>query len=202
MSAYAHTLRYVPVREDVVQADAAELNAQKQAVESDLARRGARDRSTRRGRCRHHRRHPRAAGAAQRRGRYRHRRRPARQPSRRRLELSTYYRVPHAERARHASFPLETNVPVACAGRARPAGRRARGRRRGRRRDPAQLAEEIAEAAAEQERREQFAYERVGRGESTAGSSRSPTSAGPSTKPGSRSGSGRVPRPSRYRDFL
>ena len=33
MVGYAHTVRYVPVREDVVAADTRELNAQKQAIE-------------------------------------------------------------------------------------------------------------------------------------------------------------------------
>ncbi len=169
MVGIAHTLRYVPVREDVVQADTRELNAQKQAVESIspgevlvIEARGEEGagtigdilalRALRRG----------AAGIVTDGG-------LRDSPAVAGLELPTYYRVPHASVLGTHHFPLDTNVPVACAGVLVLPGDVLVGDAEGVVVIPAQLAEEIAEAAAEQERREQFAYERVDAGESTVG---------------------------------
>jgi regulator of RNase E activity RraA len=85
------------------------------------------------------------------------------------LEIPTYYRAPHASVLGTHHYPLETNVPVACAGVLVLPGDVLVGDAEGVVVVPAQLAAEVAEAALEQERREQFAYERVDAGESTRG---------------------------------
>ena len=105
---YAHTLRYVPLREDVRDADTAELNAQKSAIEAHRARRGARDRRPRRGRGRDDRRHPRRTRARARRDGHRHRRRRARQPGARRARDPDL--LPGAARRRARARPLPARV--------------------------------------------------------------------------------------------
>ena len=60
MLGYAHTLRYVPIREDLNAQFSGGQNAQRRAVESMAARRGAGDRGPRRARRRHVRRRVRA----------------------------------------------------------------------------------------------------------------------------------------------
>jgi 2-keto-4-pentenoate hydratase/2-oxohepta-3-ene-1,7-dioic acid hydratase in catechol pathway/regulator of RNase E activity RraA len=169
MVGFAHTLRYVPVREDVVEADTRELNAQKQAIESISpgevlvieARREEGSgtigdilalRALRRG----------AAGIVTDGG-------LRDSPAVSALEIPTYYRAPHASVLGILHFPLEENVPVACGGVLVMPGDVLVGDAEGVVVVPAQLAEEVAADAVEQELREEFAFERVDAGESTRG---------------------------------
>lgn len=169
MVGFAHTVRYVPVREDVVEADRRELNAQKQAIESIspgevlvIEARGEEGagtigdilalRALRRG----------AAGVVTDGG-------LRDSPAVAGLELPTYYRLPHASVLGARHYPLETNVPVACAGVLIMPGDVLVGDAEGVVVVPAQLAEDVAVSALEQESREQFAFERVDAGESTRG---------------------------------
>jgi 2-keto-4-pentenoate hydratase/2-oxohepta-3-ene-1,7-dioic acid hydratase in catechol pathway/regulator of RNase E activity RraA len=169
MVGFAHTVRYVPAREDVVEADTRELNAQKQAIESispgEVLVIDARDepgagtigdilalRALRRG----------AAGIVTDGG-------LRDSPAVGALDIPTYYRAPHASVLGLLHYPLETNVPVACGGVLVMPGDVVVGDAEGVVVIPAQLADEVARDAVEQELREQFAYERVSAGESTRG---------------------------------
>jgi 2-keto-4-pentenoate hydratase/2-oxohepta-3-ene-1,7-dioic acid hydratase in catechol pathway/regulator of RNase E activity RraA len=169
MVGFAHTVRYVPVREDVVEADTRDLNAQKQAIESIspgevlvIEARGEAGagtigdilalRALRRG----------AAGIVTDGG-------LRDSPAVAGLEIPTYYRAPHASVLGALHHPLETNVPVTCAGVLVLPGDVLVGDAEGVVVVPAQLADEVAAAAVEQESREQFAFERVDAGESTRG---------------------------------
>jgi 2-keto-4-pentenoate hydratase/2-oxohepta-3-ene-1,7-dioic acid hydratase in catechol pathway/regulator of RNase E activity RraA len=169
MVGVAHTLRYVPAREDVVKADTRELNAQKQAIESIapgevlvIDARGETGagtigdilalRALRRG----------AAGIVTDGG-------LRDSPAFADLGIPTYYRAPHASVLGALHYPLETNVPVACAGVLVLPGDVVVGDAEGVVVVPAGLADEIAAAAVEQELRERFALERVDAGESTRG---------------------------------
>lgn len=169
MAGFAHTVRYVPAREDVVAVDRRELNAQKLAIESIspgevlvIEARGEEGagtigdilalRALRRG----------AAGIVTDGG-------LRDSPTVAGLELPTYYRLPHASVLGARHYPLETNVPVACAGVLVLPGDVLVGDAEGVVVVPAQLAEEVAVAALDQESREQFAFERVDAGESIRG---------------------------------
>jgi 5-oxopent-3-ene-1,2,5-tricarboxylate decarboxylase / 2-hydroxyhepta-2,4-diene-1,7-dioate isomerase len=164
---YAHTLRYVPLREDIV--DSSELNAQKRAVESiapgEVLVIEARDeagagtigdilalRALRRG----------AAGIVTDGG-------LRDSPAVSKLDIPTYYRAPHANVLGLLHHPLEANVPVACAGVLVMPGDVIVGDAEGALVLPAGLAEEIAHDALEQEERETWAAERVDAGESIRG---------------------------------
>ena len=166
---YAYTLRYVPLREDVRDADTAALNAQKTAVESigpdevlvmDARRdagagtigdilaaralaRGATGIVTDGGL------RDSAAVAA--------------------LDIPTYYQAPHAAVLGLIHYPLETNVPIGCGGALVMPGDVIVGDGDGVLVVPAQMAEEVALAALAQEEREEFALERVQAGESVRG---------------------------------
>ncbi|UGS35289.1 fumarylacetoacetate hydrolase family protein [Capillimicrobium parvum] len=165
---YAHTLRYVAMREDVVKAQSAtgELNAQKATIESLTADEvlviEARDeagagtigdilamRALRRG----------ATGIVTDGG-------VRDSPSFGELDVPTYYRAPHAAVLGLKHFPLEDNVPVTCAGVLVMPGDVMVGDAEGVLVIPAALAEEVALDALEQERREEWALERVTAGES------------------------------------
>jgi 5-oxopent-3-ene-1,2,5-tricarboxylate decarboxylase/2-hydroxyhepta-2,4-diene-1,7-dioate isomerase len=169
MAGIAHTVRYVPVREDVVEADTRELNAQKEAIESispgEVLVIEARNepgagtigdilalRALRRG----------AAGIVTDGG-------LRDSPAVGALDIPTYYRAPHASVLGLLHYPLETNVPVACGGVLVLPGDVIVGDAEGVVVVPVQLAEEVARDAAEQELAERFAYERVDAGESTRG---------------------------------
>ncbi len=169
MVGIAHTLRYVPVREDIVQADTRELNAQKQAIESispgEVLVIEARNepgagtigdilalRALRRG----------AAGIVTDGG-------LRDSPAVAVLDIPTYYRAPHASVLGVLHYPLATNVPVACGGVLVMPGDVVVGDAEGVVVVPAQLAEEVAAAAVDQEQREEFAFERVDAGESIRG---------------------------------
>lgn len=168
MLGHARTLRYVPAREDVQKATQAssELNAQKRTIESlgpgDVLVIGARDellggtigdilalRALRRG----------AAGIVTD-GAMRD------TPAVGRLELPAYHRAAHAAVLRLRHHPLESDVPIACAGVLVMPGDVLVGDAEGVVVIPQALAEEVADDALEQERREAWAYERIAAGES------------------------------------
>lgn len=169
MVGYAHTLRYVPVREDVVAADRAELNAQKRAIESVspgdvlvIEARGEEGagtigdilalRALRRG----------AAGIVTDGG-------LRDSPAVAGLDVPTYYRAPHASQLGIVHYPLEVDVPVSCAGVLVLPGDVLVGDAEGVVVLPAALAEEVARDALEQEERERFALERVDLGDAVPG---------------------------------
>jgi 5-oxopent-3-ene-1,2,5-tricarboxylate decarboxylase / 2-hydroxyhepta-2,4-diene-1,7-dioate isomerase len=166
---YATTLRYVALREDVGDANSAELNQQKQAVESIspddvlvieargeagagtigdilaarvLARGGTgivTDGAMR---------DSQAVGS---------------------LEIPAYYQAPHAAVLGLLHYPLERNVPITCGGVLVMPGDVVVGDAEGVVIVPAAMAEEIAADALDQERREAWALERVNAGESIRG---------------------------------
>ena len=166
---YAYTLRYVPLREDVRDADGDEPNAQRRAVESIgpdevlvidarqdagagtigdilaarvLARGGSgivTDGGLRD-----------SAAVA-------------------RLNIPTYYQAPHPAALGLIHYPLETNVPIACGGALVMPGDLIVGDADGALVVPAALAEEVARDALAQEEREAWALERVRAGGSTLG---------------------------------
>ena len=190
---YAYTLRYVPLREDVRDADTAELNAQKRRS-SRSARRGARDRRPRRARRRHDRRHPRRPRAGPRRagivtdGGLRDRDAVARWTSR----PTTRRRTP---RCSAAPLPARGQRPGRLRRRARDARRRDRRRRR-RRARPAGGARRGGRRTTRWRR----SCARRGRSSASrpasrcAASTRSRKSAAPSTRRGARA---TRPRPGR-----
>jgi 2-keto-4-pentenoate hydratase/2-oxohepta-3-ene-1,7-dioic acid hydratase in catechol pathway/regulator of RNase E activity RraA len=90
-------------------------------------------------------------------------------PSFAELGIPTYYQAVHAGVFGLVHHPLETNVPVACAGTLVFPGDVIVGDAEGVLVVPAALAEEIAHAALEQEEREAWALERVQAGESIRG---------------------------------
>jgi 5-oxopent-3-ene-1,2,5-tricarboxylate decarboxylase/2-hydroxyhepta-2,4-diene-1,7-dioate isomerase len=164
---YAHTLRYVPLREDVV--DGSELNAQKRAIEAIgpeevlvIEARGEAGagtigdilalRALRRG----------AAGIVTDGG-------LRDSPAVARLDIPAYFQAPHANVLGLLHHPLESNVPVACAGVLVLPGDVIVGDAEGALVLPAALAEEVARDALEQEEREAWAVERVDAGESIRG---------------------------------
>jgi 5-oxopent-3-ene-1,2,5-tricarboxylate decarboxylase/2-hydroxyhepta-2,4-diene-1,7-dioate isomerase len=166
---YAHTLRYVPLREDVRDTDTAELNAQKRAVESIsegevlvIEARGDTGagtigdilamRALRRG----------AAGIVTDGG-------LRDSPAVAALDIPTYYKAPHAAVLGLIHYPLDVNVPIACGGVLVMPGDVIVGDAEGAVVLPAALAEEVARDAVEQEEREEFALERVDAGESIRG---------------------------------
>jgi 5-oxopent-3-ene-1,2,5-tricarboxylate decarboxylase/2-hydroxyhepta-2,4-diene-1,7-dioate isomerase len=166
---YARTLRYVPLREDVRDADTAALNAQKRAVESvnpgDVLVMDARQdagagtigdilaaRALMRG----------AAGIVTD-GGLRDSEAVAG------LDIPTYFQAPHAAALGLIHYPLETDVPIACGGALVMPGDVIVGDGDGVIVLPAALAEEIALDSVEQERREAWALERVLDGESIRG---------------------------------
>jgi 2-keto-4-pentenoate hydratase/2-oxohepta-3-ene-1,7-dioic acid hydratase in catechol pathway/regulator of RNase E activity RraA len=166
---YAFTLRYLPLREDVRDADDAELNAQKLAVESigpdevlviDARRdphagtigdilaarvlgRGAAGIVTDGGL------RDSAAVAG--------------------LELPVYYQATHPAPLGAIHYPADSNLPIACGGALVVPGDVIVGDTDGVVVVPAGLAEEVAVAALEQEQREDWALERVRAGESIRG---------------------------------
>jgi 2-keto-4-pentenoate hydratase/2-oxohepta-3-ene-1,7-dioic acid hydratase in catechol pathway/regulator of RNase E activity RraA len=166
---YAYTLRYVPLREDVRDAETAELNAQKRAIESigpdevlviDARRepgagtigdilaaralaRGATGIVTDGG--------LRDSGTIG------------------LLDIPTYYQVAHPSVLGRRHFPLEANVPIACGGALVIPGDVIVGDADGVLVVPAALAEQVARDALAQESREAWALERVRAGESVRG---------------------------------
>ena len=165
---YAHTLRYVPLREDVA-APATGLNAQKRTVESigpeDVLVIDARGEA--------------GAGTI---GDILAARVLARggagivtdgglrdSPAVAALEIPTYYQAPHAAVLGLLHHPLEANVPIACGGTLVFPGDVVVGDAEGVLVLPAALAEQVANDALEQEDREEWALERVQAGDSVVG---------------------------------
>lgn len=161
MVGFAHTLRFVPLREDVFTERGSGMNAQKQAIEQIgpgdvlvVEARGDRGagtigdilalRALRRG----------AAGVVTDGGL----RDGAAVAA---LELPTYYAVPHAAVLGRRHVPLEQGVPVACGGVLVMPGDVLVGDAEGVVVVPAQLAAEVARDACEQELEERFVYEQV-----------------------------------------
>jgi 5-oxopent-3-ene-1,2,5-tricarboxylate decarboxylase / 2-hydroxyhepta-2,4-diene-1,7-dioate isomerase len=166
---YARTLRYVPLREDIRDADTAELNAQKRAVESIGpeevlvmdARRDAGAGTI--GDILAARALARGASGIVTDGGIRD------SPAIAGLDIPTYYQAPHAAVLGLIHFPLETDVPVACGGTLVMPGDVIVGDAEGVLVIPAKLAEEVALDSLAQERREEWALERVQAGESIRG---------------------------------
>jgi regulator of RNase E activity RraA len=164
---YAHTLRYVPLREDVTESGG--LNAQKRAVESvgpqDVLVIDARGEA--------------GAGTI---GDILAARVLARggagivtdgglrdSPAVAALDIPTYHRAPHANVLGLLHHPLESNVPIACGGTLVFPGDVIVGDAEGVLVLPAALAEQLAHDALEQELREEWALERVQAGDSVVG---------------------------------
>jgi regulator of RNase E activity RraA len=169
MLGYAHTLRYVPMREDLQSDLSGGQNAQRRAIESLAAEevlvieaRGEPDagtigdifvlRSLRRG----------AAGVVTD-GALRD------TPAIRAQELPVYHGSSHASTFSRLHMPLEHQVPIACAGVTVMPGDIVVGDGEGVVVVPAALAEEVARDAYQQEIEEEWALERVDAGESTVG---------------------------------
>jgi 5-oxopent-3-ene-1,2,5-tricarboxylate decarboxylase / 2-hydroxyhepta-2,4-diene-1,7-dioate isomerase len=166
---YAFTLRYVPLREDVRDADTAELNAQKRAVETigpgEVLVIDARQdagagtigdilaaRALARG----------ATGIVTDGGLRDSEALAA-------IDIPTYYQAPHAAVLGLVHYPLETNVPIACGGAFVMPGDVLVGDADGVIVIPAALAEEVAFASLDQHEREEWSLERVQAGESVRG---------------------------------
>ena len=169
MVGYAHTLRYVPLREDLQGELARGQNAQRRAIESlapdevlMIEARGETDagtigdifvlRALRR----------RAAGVVTD-GALRD------TATIRTVALPVYHRGSHAATLARVHMPLEHQVPIACGGVTVFPGDVVVGDGDGVVVIPAALAEEVAADAAQQELEEEWAVERVDAGESTVG---------------------------------
>ena len=166
---YAYTLRYLPLREDVRDADTAELNAQKSAIEAIgpgevlvIDARGEAGAGTI-GDILAARALARGATGVVTDGGARD------SPALAQLEIPAYYQAPHANVLGLLHYPLESNVPVACGGVLVVPGDVIVGDAEGVVVVPAAMAEEVAWAALEQEEREAWALERVQAGESIRG---------------------------------
>jgi 2-keto-4-pentenoate hydratase/2-oxohepta-3-ene-1,7-dioic acid hydratase in catechol pathway/regulator of RNase E activity RraA len=166
---YAYTLRYVPLREDVLAADTAELNAQKRAVETIgpgevlvMDARGVEGAGTI-GDILATRAMARGATGIVTDGGIRDADAIAA------LEIPTYHRSRHAAVLGLRHFPLETNVPIACGGALVMPGDVLVGDGDGVLVVPAAMAEEVAHDALDQEEREAFALELVEAGASVRG---------------------------------
>jgi 5-oxopent-3-ene-1,2,5-tricarboxylate decarboxylase/2-hydroxyhepta-2,4-diene-1,7-dioate isomerase len=165
----ALTLRYVPLREDVRDAAAAGLNAQKAAVESIgpdevlvIDARGEPGAGTI-GDILTARALVRGAAGIVTDGGLRD------SPTVSELDIPVYFRNPHAAVLGLKHFPLEANVPVACGGVLVMPGDVLVGDAEGVVVVPAALADEVARGAEAQEEQEAWALERVQAGDSIAG---------------------------------
>jgi 5-oxopent-3-ene-1,2,5-tricarboxylate decarboxylase / 2-hydroxyhepta-2,4-diene-1,7-dioate isomerase len=169
MLGYAYTLRYVPLREDVRDADTAELNAQKSAIEAIgpgevlvIDARGEAGAGTI-GDILAARAHARGAAGIVTDGGARD------SPALAQLDIPAYYQAPHAAVLGLVHYPLESNVPIACGGVLVMPGDVIVGDAEGVVVVPAAMAEDVARDALEQEEREAWALERVQAGESVRG---------------------------------
>jgi 2-keto-4-pentenoate hydratase/2-oxohepta-3-ene-1,7-dioic acid hydratase in catechol pathway/regulator of RNase E activity RraA len=166
MVGYAHTLRYVALREDVRDADTAKLNQQRQAIEAIgedevlvMEARGD-DRAGTIGDIMATRLLRRGGAGIVTDGGVRDSQAIAE------LDIPMYFKAPHAGVFGLIHYPLERNVPVTCAGVLVMPGDVIVGDPEGALVIPAAMAEEVARDALEQEEREEFALERVDAGES------------------------------------
>ena len=163
---YAYTLRYVPLREDVRDAESSELNAQKRAIESIgpgevlvIDARGETGAGTI-GDILAARAMVRGASGIVTDGGLRDLAAVSR------LDIPTYFKAAHPSVLGRLHFPLEANVPVACGGALVMPGDVIVGDEDGVLVLPAALAEQVAIDALAQESRETWALERVQAGES------------------------------------
>jgi 5-oxopent-3-ene-1,2,5-tricarboxylate decarboxylase/2-hydroxyhepta-2,4-diene-1,7-dioate isomerase len=169
MLGYAHTLRYVPMREDLQATLAAGVNAQRRAVESmapeEVLVIEARDETgagtigdifTLRAKSL-------GASGVVTDGALRD------TPAIREVDLPVYHRASHAATLGRMHLPLDHQIPIACAGVTVMPGDIIVGDDEGAMVVPAALAEEVARDAARQEMEEEFALERVRAGESSIG---------------------------------
>lgn len=169
MLGVARTLRYLPMREDLIPVYAARANAQREAVESlqpgEVLMIDARNvpdagtigdiyamRALRLG----------AAGIVTD-GATRD------TPALAALEIPVYHRAAHASTYRRHHMPIDSQIPIACAGVTVIPGDVVIGDDEGVVVVPRALVDEIAAAAAEQELAEEWGLERVAAGESTDG---------------------------------
>jgi 5-oxopent-3-ene-1,2,5-tricarboxylate decarboxylase/2-hydroxyhepta-2,4-diene-1,7-dioate isomerase len=166
---HAYTLRYVPLREDVRDADTGGVNAQKRAIESIgldevlvIDARGEPGAGTI-GDILTARALARGATGIVTDGGLRDSSAVAT------LDIPVYARNPHAAVLGLKHFPLETNVPIACGGVLVMPGDVLVGDAEGVVVVPAALAEEVARDAEMQEEREAWALERVQAGEAISG---------------------------------
>ena len=169
MVGYAHTLRYVALREDVRQARAGVEDAQKLAVETTspgdvlvMEARGERGAGTI-GDILAARVLARGGAGVVTDGGVRD------TPGVAALDLPTYFRAPHAASLWSRHIPLDVDVPITCAGVLVMPGDVLVGDAEGVLVVPAALAEDVARDAVAQEEREDWALERVKAGESIRG---------------------------------
>ncbi len=165
----AHTLRYVPMREDLIPVYATRLNAQRAAVESIRAgevlvieARNEPDAGTI-GDIYAMRASVLGATGIVTDGALRD------TPALREMDIPVYHRSSHASTYRRAHLPLDHQVPIACAGVTVLPGDVVVGDGEGVVIIPSALADEVAEEAAAQELAEEWGMERVAGGESTDG---------------------------------
>ena len=169
MVGLAHTLRYVPLREDLVAALNLGQNAQRRAIEAlrptevlVIEARGEPDAGTIGDIFVRRAMHLGAAGVVTD-GALRD------TPAIRALGLPVYHRSSHAATLGRLHMPLDHQVPVACAGVTVMPGDVIVGDGEGAVVVPAALAEEVSVDALRQELEEEWAFERVAAGESTIG---------------------------------
>jgi regulator of RNase E activity RraA len=169
MVGYAHTLRYVPVREDLLPVLSAGQNAQRRAIESLAAdevlvieARGEPDAGTIGDIFVQRAIHLGAAGVVTD-GALRD------TPAIRALGLPVYYRASHAATLGRLHMPLDDHIPIACAGVTVMPGDLVVGDGEGAVVVPGALAAEVAADAVRQELEEEWALERVAAGDSTIG---------------------------------
>jgi 5-oxopent-3-ene-1,2,5-tricarboxylate decarboxylase/2-hydroxyhepta-2,4-diene-1,7-dioate isomerase len=167
MVGLAHTLRYVPLREDLQSTYTAGKNAQRRAVESlapdevlVIEARGEPDAGTI-GDIFVLRALSRGAAGVVTDGALRD------TPAIRELDLAVYHRSSHAATFGRLHMPLEHQIPIACAGVTVLPGDVIVGDGEGVVVIPAALAEEVASDTVQQELEEEWAIERVRAGEST-----------------------------------
>ena len=169
MVGYAYTLRYVPIREDLLDQLQAGMNAQKRAVESIgpdevlVIECREQDGAGTIGDILAMRAFQRGAVGVVTDGCVRD------SPSVSAMEMPVYFRAPHAATLGRLHMPLDTNIPIACAGVLVMPGDIIVGDDEGAMVIPAALVEEVAQDAVVQEDREAFALERVTAGESIVG---------------------------------
>ena len=169
MVGLAHTLRYVPLREDLVAALNLGQNAQRRAIEAlrptevlVIEARGEPDAGTIGDIFVRRAMHLGAAGVVTD-GALRD------TPAIRALGLPVYHRSSHAATLGRLHMPLDHQVPVACAGVTVMPGDVIVGDGEGAVVVPVALAEEVSLDALRQELEEEWAFERVAAGESTIG---------------------------------
>ena len=169
MLGYAHTLRYVPMREDLQATLSAGLNAQRRAVESIttdevlvIEARNEPDAGTIGDIFANRAKRLGASGVVTD-GALRD------TPAIRRLGLAVYHRSSHAATLQRLHLPLDHQVTIACAGVTVVPGDIIVGDDEGVVVIPAALAEEVAAASVQMEVEEEWAFERVTAGDSSVG---------------------------------